>query len=83
MMGMPYWEYVEHYRTILAELDPQRVFDKLGQLADNTEPILLCWERPPFTTDNWCHRRIVAEWFGETLGVDVPEHDATADHGRG
>jgi hypothetical protein len=32
-----------------------------------------CWERPPFTEKNWCHRRLVAGWFETELGVAVPE----------
>jgi hypothetical protein len=34
--------------------------------------VLLCWEKP---TDQgtFCHRALVAAWFGRELGVDVPE----------
>jgi hypothetical protein len=42
------------------------------RLAGGAEPVLLCWERPPFTADNWCHRRMVAAWFG--VGVALEEH---------
>jgi hypothetical protein len=58
---------------ILARLDPQRTWDQLHELAAGAEPVLLCWEQPPFTTENWCHRRIVAEWFKEQLGLEVGE----------
>jgi hypothetical protein len=51
------------------------------------EPVLLCYEVPPFTApqpiaqaglttigrQNWCHRRLVAVWFQETLGIEVAE----------
>jgi hypothetical protein len=51
------------------------------------EPVLLCYEVPPFSApqpipqaglttigpQNWCHRRLVAVWFQETLGVEVAE----------
>jgi uncharacterized protein (DUF488 family) len=48
----------------LDKLDPQKVFDDLGEDA-----ILLCWEAPC----QFCHRRLVAEWLEKHLGVNVPE----------
>ena len=30
---------------------------------------MLCWEPP----GKFCHRRLVAKWLEEHLGVDVPE----------
>lgn len=36
--------------------------------AEVVEPILCCWERPPLTEANWCHRTIVADWFELELG---------------
>jgi hypothetical protein len=36
------------------------VYDDLVALAAPDEPVLLCWEKPPFSDANWCHRRIVA-----------------------
>jgi hypothetical protein len=68
----------EEYRAlyvaqILAPLDPRATYAQLCALAGDAEPVLLCWERPPLTETNWCHRRLVAEWFHETLGIVVPE----------
>lgn len=54
---------------ILANLDPQATWDALHVLAAGQEPILLCWEKP----GEFCHRRLVAAWFEEKLGVIVPE----------
>jgi len=68
-----YATYRERYfREILAPLDPRKVWDDLHALAGDHEPVLLCHEhlRKP---DDWCHRRMVAEWFEEKLGVKVPE----------
>jgi len=62
------------FGDILSRLDPAQVVEQLKKLAGESEPVLLCFEKPPFTPDNWCHRRIVAEWFKETLGLDVPEY---------
>ena len=58
-------EYSRRYRAeVLSKLDPARVYADLGEDA-----VLLCWEKP----GAFCHRRLVAEWFEETLGVSVPE----------
>jgi hypothetical protein len=81
-------EYCHLYGEILKKLDPKRVYAELVALVAE-EPVLLCWEVPPFTApqpipqagltmigrSNWCHRRIVAAWFKQTLGIDVPELD--------
>ncbi|UEC43716.1 MAG: hypothetical protein METHAR1v1_1640007 [Methanothrix sp.] len=65
-------EYIRRYREeVLASLDPARVYADLGEDA-----VLLCWER----AGAFCHRRLVAEWFEEELGVLVPE---VAEEGGG
>ena len=65
------------YRTLyfdqLAKLDARGVLADLTGLAAGAEPVLLCYERPPFTADNWCHRRMAASWLEQALGIDVPE----------
>ena len=66
--------YRELYFGQLAQLDPRVVVMDLEALAGaDVEPVLLCYERPPFTATNWCHRRMVSEWFARELGMDVPE----------
>ena len=58
-------EYERLYRAeVLHRLDPATVRRELGDDA-----ILLCWERP----GEPCHRRIVARWLEEKLGIVVPE----------
>jgi len=64
MMTMDEASYREAYQKILDGLDPQEVFEDLGEDAT-----LLCWEVP----GKFCHRRLVAKWLEEHLGVDVPE----------
>lgn len=49
---------------ILAKLDAKKVFDELGDDA-----VLLCYESP----GEFCHRRLVAEWFEKELGITVNE----------
>jgi hypothetical protein len=58
---------------ILRPLSAEKVVRALHDLAGGAEPVLLCWERPPFTETNWCHRRIVAGWLETALGLEVPE----------
>lgn len=66
--------YITLYtREVLSRLDPQETWDELHALAGGHEPVLLCYERPPFSDENFCHRRLVAEWFEKALGVQVPE----------
>lgn len=67
-------EYERLYQDeILGKLDPQKVWDDLHKLTGGAEPVLLCWEKPPLTETNFCHRRMVADWFENALGVFVPE----------
>jgi hypothetical protein len=76
--SVPEPEYRRRYLgEILGVLDPRAVIAELGELAGGAEPVLLCWEKPPLTASNWCHRRMVAEWLESTLGLEVPELEAT------
>jgi hypothetical protein len=64
MLKMSVEEYAEHFEAILAQLDPKEVYDSLGENAE-----LLCWEAP----GDRCHRRRVAEWLEQALGVTISE----------
>lgn len=68
-------EYRKRYAAQLAALDPQRTYQDLVTLAADDDPVLLCWERKADLEAGraFCHRRIVAEWLGSTLGIAVPE----------
>lgn len=72
--SVSYERYCELYGEMLGRLDPKQVYAELVALVAPEEPVLLCWEVPPFSVpQNWCHRRLVAVWFEETLGIKVPE----------
>lgn len=64
MLKMAPDDYKTHFRAILKKRDPEKVLKDLGPDA-----IMLCWE--PF--NQWCHRRWVAEWLEEKLGITIPE----------
>ena len=66
--------YCRHYfGRVLSQLDPQTTWDALHEIAGGAEPIICCYERPPFDAKNWCHRRMVASWFRDKLGEVVDE----------
>jgi hypothetical protein len=52
------------YHKLLDSLDTKKVAEELGPNA-----IMLCWE----SFNVRCHRRLVAEWLEEKLGIIVPE----------
>jgi len=81
--SVPRNEYERLFRLeILGPLDPQRMWDELHAMTGGAEPVLLCFERPPFTWKNYCHRRMVAEWFEMALGVVVPEYGQSHMQGQ-
>jgi hypothetical protein len=65
MLELPLPELVKQFRKTLTKLDPAKTAAELGDNA-----VLLCWERPGVK----CHRRIVADWFLDKIGLVVPEH---------
>lgn len=57
-------EYEKQYRErVLSKLNPDKIYDMFSN------KVLLCWEPP----GEFCHRRIVADWLMEELGIEVPE----------
>jgi hypothetical protein len=63
-------EYTNRYNIQLSRLDPSRVLEDLGDKAT-----LLCYELP----NQFCHRRLVADWFCATMGLIVPEYATNPD----
>lgn len=79
-------DYIPQYEDQLAKLDPKTVWAELHLMAkDNAvktfnfdsvkavEPVLLCFEAPGSTSANFCHRRLVAQWFQSEIGKVVSE----------
>lgn len=64
MLRMPRLKYIEEYRKhVLSKLDPRVIADVAAGF------ILCCYEKP----NDFCHRRIVAEWIQEHTGQRVLE----------
>lgn len=75
--SVDYPKYRELYFGQLATLSAEKVLQDLRVLANGAEPVLLCYEKPPFDeAKNFCHRRMAAEWFERELGLKVPEYEA-------
>jgi len=56
--------YAQRYRNeVLLPLDPVQVY------ADLENSIIVCWCKDQYI----CHRRLVADWLKEHIGVDIPE----------
>lgn len=57
--------YTMAYRTeVLNRLDARKVYEELGE-----DSVLLCWE----PKGEFCHRKLVADWLNEKLGIVVEE----------
>lgn len=65
------WEqYADAYEIlVLLALDPHKVYDAIWDMTEPGDvPILCCWE----SSNDKCHRRLVAEWFTAN-GIQVEE----------
>ena len=63
-----------YFDEILEPLNAAQEWEYLHQLSGGAEPVLLCWEHL-HKQGEWCHRRMVADWFMKELGIDVPEYE--------
>ena len=59
-----------YYEKVLNKLNPKQVYEELGDNA-----VLLCYESWESIKSGkaFCHRRIVAKWLEEKLGIKVEE----------
>lgn len=65
MLKMPREDYDRLFWQHLNKLNAVEIYHSLGENA-----VLLCYEKH----NDWCHRRMVAEWFEQQLGIVVPEY---------
>ena len=66
-----------YYEKVLNKLYPKEVYAELGDNA-----VLLCYEKWDDIEDGktFCHRRIVAKWLEENLGIGVEELSTKQDY---
>lgn len=63
-------EYTRQFNEqVLSQLNAQEVWDELTSTYGE-DVTLLCYEAP----GDFCHRRLVADWFKQELGYDVSEY---------
>ena len=68
-------EFTQAYLGGLDMLGTDRIvadFVKIGREVGHKPLVLLCWE-DVFAPEQWCHRRLLAGWLHEHLGVEVLE----------
>lgn len=58
------WYINQYYNTVLFQLNPQEIFNELGEDA-----ILLCYELP----NQFCHIHLVANWLNINLNINITE----------
>lgn len=57
-------EYEKQYRErVLSKLNAKEIYKRFQK------NVLLCWE----DAGEFCHRRIVADWIQEEIGIEIPE----------
>jgi hypothetical protein len=79
--SLPYDRYKSLYFQQLAQIDIRQALEDVQSLVpEGVTPIVMCWERTG-VGDDWCHRRMLAEWIEDETGLYVPEFDASA-HGH-
>jgi hypothetical protein len=61
-------EYTRIFNEHLSQFDPREMYDAIVEEYGD-DVTLLCYEKP----GDFCHRRLVAEWFEKHLDVKVPE----------
>ena len=62
-------EYEASYARQLEEIGAEAILARVKQISDNMPAVLLCWEKP----GEWCHRRMLADFLRERVGLVVPE----------
>jgi len=67
------------FAEVLDKLDPQDVLVELEKRSQDGLAVMMCFEKPPFHENNWCHRRMVAEFLERETGLVVEEWSGVQD----
>ena len=69
--GLPEADYRRRYRHQLHRLTPKILHELEERQEGYCAPLVLCCHCN--LAKGWCHRRMLAEWISQKLGVEVPE----------
>lgn len=71
MIHLPEETYTPKFkREVIGKLDPKAIWNKIHSVSYGQDVILLCYEK----AGDFCHRRLVADWLEERLGIKVEEY---------
>lgn len=62
-------EYIPKFKEKLKNLSAKIVVKELEELSCGKDIVLLCHEK----AGEFCHRRLVADWLNQELGIEVVE----------
>lgn len=71
MLKMGEQQYDLEFNKILSKLDAKDIYKQIEALSGGRDVALLCFER----AGSPCHRRMVAEWLEQHLGIEVKEYE--------
>lgn len=69
-------EYIIRFKKGLENLNAEKVFNELKNLAGGGDVVIVCFEK----YDKMCHRHIVADWISEKLGLEIKELNAPKNY---
>lgn len=70
MINQPENIYTPNFkREVLGKLKPDQIYEKLEQLSNGKDIVLLCYEK----VGDFCHRHLVADWLKSSLGIEIVE----------
>jgi hypothetical protein len=61
--------YTPKFNAKLLALNANTVFSDIEKISNGSDVVLLCHEKE----GDFCHRRLVASWLENNLGIKVPE----------
>lgn len=70
MIHQPEEIYTPNFKKeVLGKLDANEIYANLEKLSLGKDVVILCYEK----AGDFCHRRLVADWLTENLGIEIIE----------
>lgn len=70
LLGLDEYQYIIRYTIAMQALDIDALRQQIAALAIGKDACLLCYED---LNDEWCHRRMFAEWWEARTGERIEE----------